>query len=229
MRATLDYVRRKFDEFNVRMFDGRLTPPAIKLTTARSYLGMLAFTRQRTAGGVVCGNFTLKISVCNDLPEKVVEDTVIHEMIHYHILSNRLNDSSAHGPVFRKIMADINSSFGRNITVSHTSTRQEKDSDLQLRRHLVCLCRFADTTLTITVTSPGSIFRLWDAIEGIPNIVSRQWFATNDPYFNRFPRARTPKFYRADPDELQPHILGVYPLHRVGPRISPMPKTSMTI
>ena len=39
-----------------------------------------------------------------DLPEREVEDTIIYEMIHYHIGYNWLEDASAHGPLFLSIM-----------------------------------------------------------------------------------------------------------------------------
>jgi len=52
--------------------------------------------------------FVFRISTVIDLPEREVEDTILHEMIHYYILSNQMQDTSAHGEIFMRMMKDIN-------------------------------------------------------------------------------------------------------------------------
>ena len=68
------------------------------------------------------------------MDERLLEDTIIHEMIHYHILSNQLQDTSAHGKLFRKMMDDINARFGRNVTISHKPTEEEREKDREIFR-----------------------------------------------------------------------------------------------
>lgn len=127
MKPTVDFLKRNFDEFNRLMFDGQLPELPIAVGNARTSLGGLHFVRHRKMlGGVEYRNFHIRISSRYDLDEREIEDVLIHEMIHYYILYNKLKDTSAHGVVFRKMMNDINAHFGRNISVSYKRAEVEK-------------------------------------------------------------------------------------------------------
>ena len=67
-------------------------------------------------------DFRLRINTRIDLPEEEIEDTIIHEMIHYFIEVNKMEDSSAHGPLFLHMMNTINEKFGRHLTVSRKAS-----------------------------------------------------------------------------------------------------------
>ena len=54
-----------------------------------------------------------------DLPEELVEDTILHEMIHYYIAFNHWSDTSTHGQLFRREMKRINEKGGRHISISY--------------------------------------------------------------------------------------------------------------
>lgn len=58
-----------------------------------------------------------------DLPEDVVKDTIIHEMIHYYIMSNQMQDTAPHGKLFIAKMQEINRKFNRNLAVTHRTTK----------------------------------------------------------------------------------------------------------
>ncbi|MCM1079609.1 MAG: SprT-like domain-containing protein [Bacteroidales bacterium] len=119
MIATVPYIQQKFQEYNTLMFNGKLPELTIRLSKARTLLGQLAFKRKRTwYGRVVHYDFRLRISVRFDLPEDELDDVIIHEMIHYYIIVNKLKDKSAHGPLFRKMMKAINTQYGRNMSIS---------------------------------------------------------------------------------------------------------------
>ncbi len=124
MIATIPYIEHKFQEYNMLMFDGKLPELPIKLSRAKTSLGQLAFKRKRTwYGKVVLYDFRLRISTQFDLPEKELEDVIIHEMIHYYIFVSKQKDKSAHGPLFRQIMKEINARYGRSVSIS----RKHKD------------------------------------------------------------------------------------------------------
>ena len=109
MIATIDYIERKFNEFNHMIFEDRLKPLPFKLSCARTFLGQLRYRRKRGFWGKCkYDNFQLVISGRRDMAESLLEDTIIHEMIHYYILSNQLTDTSSHGKLFRQMMNDIN-------------------------------------------------------------------------------------------------------------------------
>ena len=76
MRATLDYVKAKFDQFNRQIFAGKLPPIPIELSNAKTFLGMCVYRRRKYRDGrVELFDFRLRINTRIDLPEQEVEDT----------------------------------------------------------------------------------------------------------------------------------------------------------
>ena len=121
MQPTVDYIQSRFDEYNTRYFGGTLPPIPIKLSHARTFLGKVTFVRHRTwlFGSVRNEKFVLRINTRFDLPEELIEDTILHEMIHYYIAVNQIRDTSAHGRLFRREMKRINAEGNRHITISY--------------------------------------------------------------------------------------------------------------
>lgn len=220
MRATAEYVRARFDYFNLLCFEGKLPPIAVRITNAKSYLGKVTCRKER---GLFRGerfrDFQMLISNRRDLDPFVIDDTILHEMIHYHILYNRIKDTSAHGPVFRKIMTDFNRRFGRRMTVSHRVTEEEHDRNQERKANAVCVARMKDGRTAIMVAARSALFNLWDGMEKWEAVAEHRWIYSDHPYFGRFPRSRTLKLYHADPDSLQEALLDARPLKRVGTRI----------
>ena len=129
MKPDVPYIEAKFQEFNSLMFDNALPPVPVALSKASSYVGLCTFkTRRHLFGKVEHYDFRLRFSTRLDLPEAEVEDTIIHEMIHYYIRLNRIKDTSAHGKVFRQMMNELNSRFGRHITISHRTTKEQREA-----------------------------------------------------------------------------------------------------
>ena len=109
MIPTVEYIQKRFDEFNVRYFGGQLHPVPVKLSHAKGFLGKMCYTRRKQGlfRGYKNEDFQLRINVRIDLPETVVEDTILHEMIHYFIAYNNYHDTSTHGQLFRREMTRI--------------------------------------------------------------------------------------------------------------------------
>jgi hypothetical protein len=209
MLATQEYVERKFEEFNKLCFDGKLKPLPIRLSHARTFLGQLAYKRTRKwFGSCQYTDFVLKISVQTDLPEQELEDTILHEMIHYYILSYQMHDTSAHGEIFVRMMNDLNRKYGRHITVSRRRTAEEMERDVRIRQHLVCEVRFKDGRTGIMIAAHTRLAVLWDAIKRVPEVSYSRWYVSTDPFFNRFPRALTPKVYKISAADLEEHLKG---------------------
>lgn len=202
------------------MFQGSLKPLPIRLSRARTFLGQLAYKRKRTfLGKWRYSDFEFRISTLLDMPEKLLEDTIIHEMIHYYILSNQIRDTSAHGEVFRRMMNEINARYGRNVTVSHRRTSQEREADVQDRQHFVCAIRFTDGEWGMVIPAKTRLFYFWDALQRVPRIAEQKWYVSHNPYFNRFPRVQTLKTYRATQVELEELLKTAKPLVRQGDTI----------
>lgn len=127
MIPTIPYIRQHFDEYNARFFGGSLPPISIKLSHARTFLGKVTFTRRRSwlFGPTRNENFVLRINTRIDLPEELVQDTILHEMIHYYIAVNQLRDTSTHGRLFRQMMKRINAEGNRHITISYKLTKDQ--------------------------------------------------------------------------------------------------------
>ena len=121
MISTIPYIQSRFDEYNTRFFAGTLPPIRIKLSNARTFLGKVTFTRRRSwlFGPLRNENFVLRINTRFDLPEDLICDTILHEMIHYYIAYNQLRDTSTHGKLFRSEMKRINAEGNRHITISY--------------------------------------------------------------------------------------------------------------
>lgn len=211
MIPTINYISKKFDEFNSLMFDGKLIMPRVRLSKAHTFVAQCAAKKRRTLfHGIRLYDFCLKFSICFDLPEREWEDTIIHEMIHYHIGVNGLHDSSAHGRLFRQIMESINQRYGRNVTISHKSTQEQNEAIYCMKKvwHVIALVYFEDGRKGLKVLP-----RIRQRIETYrktllrdPRIVSIDLFLSDDPYFNRFPNSSALKVMLADEEEFMPHI-----------------------
>lgn len=217
MTPTRDYVQRRFDEFNALCFGGELLPIPVRLSRARSFLGQIAYRRERRFFGRDRNEgFVLRISTLFDLPQDELDDVILHEMIHYSILSRQLKDASTHGPLFRSMMDDINRRFGRHITVSHRRTAEDNARDTAVRQHLVCRVHFRDGRTGLTVAAHTRLLPLWDALAHWPEVSAFRWFVSRDPFFNRFPRSKVLKVYRVDDAELEEHLRSAVALAREG-------------
>ena len=121
MKPTLEYIQAHFDAYNEQYFGGQLPPLPIKLSHARRFLGKVTYVKKRQwlFGPYRNEHFVLRINVELDLPEEVVQDTILHEMIHYSIAVRQLRDTSAHGRLFRAEMARINAEGHRHLRISY--------------------------------------------------------------------------------------------------------------
>ena len=230
MRPTVEYVQARFEEFNMLCFEGKLPPVPVAITRAKSYLGKVVYKRGRSLfGKTKVSDIRMLISNRRDLDADVVDDTILHEMIHYWILHNGIRDTSVHGQVFRKMMNDLNRRFGRGMTVSHRVTPEEVARNQEKKTNLVCVSRLGNGKVGVTVAARTCVIRLWDGLESWDLVESFQWFFTDHPFFGRFPRSRTTKLYHVKEEELKQALKGAKKLKREGNRIfvTPHPFTSI--
>lgn len=192
MVVTLPFVCQKFEAFNALIFEGKLPTPAFQLSRARTFLGKCLVRKPRFGlGKTVC---TLRFSVSFDLPEREWEDIIIHEMIHLYIGVNGRWDTSAHGVLFKRYMNDINSRFGRHITVTHRMSKEEreKNTDTRHRPHVVALVHFKDgrvgfKVLTRSAARIQTYCRGMMSLTGEHRVAHIELYVSLDPYFNKYP------------------------------------------
>lgn len=237
MVATSEFVKEKFDCFNDLCFGGSLPAIPVVLVKARTFLGKVEYVYNRGFFGRItgCCDFRMKISVSFDLDEAVLEDVILHEMIHYYIALNRITDSSAHGHVFREMMDSINEKYGRNITVRHRADQTlrpvqglqatgpgegpvavpaagsvcgpvAEPAEAPARLNYLCVSTFRDGKIGVTVCSASKIQYLKRVLPRYFSLEKMEWYTSRDPFFNRFPHARTPKIYKITRAELDAHL-----------------------
>ena len=211
MIPTVDFLQEAFDRFNLLCFQGKLPPVPIQLSKARTYVGVCACRKQRKwPGKTVYSDFRLRFSTRWDLPEPELEDTVIHEMIHYWIWLSGIKDTSAHGKVFRSMMADINARFGRHITVSHRTTREEREKMVDTRRkpHVVALVFFKDgrTGLKLLPRKADAIARYRRGVLLSGRVSRIELYLSEDPWFNRFPTSSALNVIWCNEAEVREHL-----------------------
>ncbi|MCD8289320.1 MAG: SprT-like domain-containing protein [Prevotella sp.] len=210
MVCNLKYLREQFNTFNSLYFDGELPVPHLRIGSSRRMLGSVRYRRERRTQTTENQGITLTISNCYDLPQSELDDTIIHEMIHLAIIVSGAKDTSTHGKIFRRTAAEINRRFGRNITVSHKGPlvrAQEKS-----RGAIIAVCRFRDGTTCLMRPSRTRLFRLRAAILAAREISSAAWYLSANPFFETFPRAMKPKFYRIENETLARELAGAIEL-----------------
>ncbi|MBO4476594.1 MAG: SprT-like domain-containing protein [Bacteroidales bacterium] len=213
MIPAVPYIESRFDEFNALMFGGSLPKVPIVLGRAASYVGQCTFkTRRRLLRKREYYDFKLRFSTRFDLPEPELEDTVIHEMIHYYIKLNGISDTSAHGKVFRQMMNDINSKFGRHITISHRSTQEQREAliDKRPRVHVVAIVSFRDGRqgLKLLPRIAQRITAYHRVVGGNPGVAGIEYYIEDDPWFNRFPTSSAYNVFFPSMEEVREHISG---------------------
>ena len=197
MRATKQYVEEKFAYYNKLCFGGKLPAVPVSISRAKCFVGKLKFQARNTFWGKLeYFDFKMCINSRYDYPEEVIDDTIIHEMIHLYILYNKIQDTAPHGLVFRKIMKAINEKYSRNITITHKNTDAEINSDSKKRFNFICISHMKDGSWCITVCSGPKIFEINEWFKGYHMIREIKWYHSTDVFFNKYPASRTPKLYR---------------------------------
>lgn len=224
MRASLDYVKRKFDEFNRLCFGGVLPPLPLRLSNARRALGMFVYpTRYPDSSPRGTGECHLRISTRLDLPENDVEDVIIHEMIHYYIWYMRIPDTGPHGKAFHAMMDRINRLHGRNLTVRHRTAEEEQATDTHSRDHYICVTSWRDGTRAVTSCARTRIFEINRVFRAETRVRSLEWYWTRDPWWNRYPNSITAKCYRISPSDLEEHLRDATPCECTDTVFRPLP------
>ncbi len=207
MIPTREIVEEKFREFNDLCFGGQLPPIKVRISNAKSFLGQLRYKTQRQWGGASTHyDYEMTISTCYDVEQRELEDTIIHEMIHYYILINGIEDESSHGPVFRRIMNEINARYGRSVRLSQRRGAMQMKAGNRKRLSVLCVSTLPDGRRGVTVCARTRIFHIYDLLPRYYGVKQMEWYLSDDAFFNRFPNSLTPKIYIVSFDELAEHL-----------------------
>ena len=110
MELTAQYLRERFRVLNNDYFDNELPEPQFVVTNARTQMGQFSCKRVRKGffGKYVNTSYKIKVSEYYEQTAEEIDDTLLHEMIHFLIAFRQLRDTSAHGQLFRKEMNRLN-------------------------------------------------------------------------------------------------------------------------
>ena len=200
MTLTQPYAQRQFDYFNTLIWNGELPRIPLVIVRARSFLGKCCYVRTRSLfSEVQARDFSIRLSCLYDLDERTLQDVIIHEMIHYYIAWSGIRDTSAHGEQFRSIMCDINSRYGRNVSIRYKKAPVEENPGTQkqnlIKTHYVCVSVLSDGRTGFTVCNESMYPRIRYGLKRCYPVRESRWYVTRDPYFNRFPHSRKPRIY----------------------------------
>src|SRR3712207_6226395 len=114
---TVAWMEEWFDRFNHDYFDGKLPRPRLRLSRARTRMGTMSCKRRRRLLRTEYYDFAIALSTYYRQTERQLQNTLLHEMIHYTIAYTGLRDTAPHGVIFRGMMDNLNRKYGWNITV----------------------------------------------------------------------------------------------------------------
>ena len=196
---TIPYIQKKFDDFNRQYFGNLLPPIPVKLSNAKTFLGKVCFRKERKLFSRKWhySDFILRINTRIELPEEMVEDIILHEMIHYYIAVNQLQDTSAHGRLFRAEMARLNAA-GRHIRISHRLTpEQAQQAQGKPKLRVVWVAYFKDGKAGVKVVPKkvSHILRFHRAALVHFPIDHLEWYLSDSPFFAQYPSSSALRFY----------------------------------
>lgn len=195
MRANIPFIKEKFDGFRQTIFNVELPDITIEVSNSLRQLGKL-ITYLNYPHEQPASRYKMIISNRYDLPESQLEDIIIHEMIHLVIDYHRIKDTAPHGKVFKSMMKTINQQFRRNIGISANLDDNMRETDSKPVHSFI---------FTFHIKSKGKdalmrcaktfLFEAHKRLSASPDIEDLQLYVTSDPYFTRFTKTRTFKYY----------------------------------
>ena len=124
MTITTDILVKKFNKFNDRFFNSSLPAIDILITKEKNRFGSFEYMRQYDyhLGRTIEVPRKISISSYYDMDEKFIDETLIHEMIHYYIAHRKIQDNNSHGYYFMAYAKRISDSSEYSIT-AHGSAK----------------------------------------------------------------------------------------------------------
>lgn len=226
MQFTLPFIRDSFQRFNKLVFEGKLPTPCFMLSRARTFVGKFEARGKRDWMGRTHWNYVLRFSTAFDLPQEELEDTILHEMIHFSLRVSDRRDVSPHGPKFRTMMEIINERFNRHITVSHDSKGKGSPVLRRASWHIVGVVSFRDGRKGIKVL-PRIEQRVleWNRrVLTSSTVTSTKYYLALHELFQRYPNSTAMKVGIVDEAELNEALKDAIELEIVGNRLQKVRK-----
>lgn len=196
------------------------------LSRARTFVGKFEARGKRDWMGRTHWNYVLRFSTAFDLPQEELEDTILHEMIHFSLRVSDRRDATPHGPKFRTMMEIINERFNRHITVSHDSKGKGSPVLRRASWHIVGVVSFRDGRKGIKVL-PRIEQRVleWNRrVLTSSTVTSTKYYLALHELFQRYPNSTAMKVGIVDEAELNEALKDAIELEIVGNRLQKVRK-----
>ncbi|MDE6300171.1 MAG: SprT-like domain-containing protein [Muribaculaceae bacterium] len=210
MEITQIYLNNLYEEINQEAFQGRLPDVLIQIGKATRQLG--CFIYPVNINGSPMNNIHLcriRISRAFNRTHEDYRDTLAHEMIHMYLWLAGVKETH-HGPTFVRMMKDINSRCGYNISVSVRGG--EAPADQRPTKSYLAVVNWRDGQRTLTRVASTYVFEFHKAVTRCPGFKSIDWYGSTDGWFRRYPAVRTLKFFKITPDDYDTRISQAIPL-----------------
>lgn len=157
----------------------------------------------------------IEISIRYDLPESEYIDTLVHEMIHYYILTNDITDDAPHGTIFNREMKRINELYGIKVTLCFEHSEEELIATAS-RDRFVCVAGMDDGTFGVAVVAKNNVLAFWDEFYKIPGVRDVKWFISNREIFRLFPQKPRAALYIIENETISRYLTGARRIIREG-------------
>lgn len=129
MIVTREFCEKWFSYYNEKFFNGELPTPTFVLIETKTILGQFQCCRRLDAFANPYRQFFIRMSQYYDRPEHDLQETLVHEMIHYFISYKNIDDNGAHGHKWKSMADAINSKSDFHIsrTTSVSGCKRSKD------------------------------------------------------------------------------------------------------
>lgn len=229
MKPTIDYLQTAFDKYNRLCFAGQLSQPTFTLSRAKTRLGWMKHQVRRQHGVAPQHHFTIALTTAYDLSPDMLDDVLIHEMIHLYIASHQLKDTSPHGRVFQQLMQAINARHHRHIRVAFRPTdlppsATPSASSASLTRgqriakrtgpYIVMAIETTDHHYYLSSVAQCAVATVARMARSQHQILHVEWLLSEDHRFARYPRVRTLRAVRVSKADYDSIKATAQPLHQ---------------
>ena len=227
-----EFLTRNFERFNREIFRNELPKVRFECTRARTYAAQYCYRKSPFLRKTIPESRCIRYSIFHGFSEKVLEEILIHEMLHLYIEVKKLKDTSPHGHIFKALSAQINESYGYNVNVSlkaETATNSgdagnntESGINAQCcKRQFFCLLELDDGNYGVCTVTQSALFKLWDKLGPAFNCRHWKWYVSRHAFFQKFPKTREKmRYYKVAESDITPLMGEMHELIHQGDHIT---------
>lgn len=136
---TVNDIKRRYQEFNLKLFHGELPDIPIEFKSLKGAFARVKATRNRTTGKITPK--VLQVSNSLRITRKFLDQALIHEMIHVKLFHEQSNGHwrDGHGPEFEKLRKDLERKVGMDIPRTESADEMEVFDDKNKKELFVVL------------------------------------------------------------------------------------------